>query len=91
MSLALVLSDPDVPTLHSIDWAPFLGGGSISASTWAVTPAGPTISGDAVSGAVTSCYLSGVVEGKLYQLTNRVTPTGGQPDERSLTVRGGHR
>lgn len=91
MSLAVVLSDPDVPTLHSIDWAPFLAGGTIATSTWSVTPAGPTISGEAFSGAVTSCYLAGVVEGKLYELTNRVAPTGGQPDERSLTIRGGSR
>jgi hypothetical protein len=91
MSLGLVLSDPDVPELHSMDWTQFLGGGTIATSTWAIAPAGPTISGEAVSGAFTSCYVAGAVEGRFYELTNRITPTGGQPAERSITLRGGQR
>lgn len=91
MSLGVVLQDPDATSPYSEDWTAFLAGGTIGSSAWSILPAGPTISGATFSGAVTTCYVAGVVEGQLYQLTNRVTPTGGQPEERSITIRGGQR
>lgn len=91
MSLGLTIQDPDETAPYREDWTDYLSGGSISASTWSISPAGPTISAEAIAGAITSCNLAGVVEGAIYLLTNRMTPTGGQPAERSITIRGGTR
>lgn len=91
MSLGLTIQDPGETAPYREDWTDYLSGGTIATSTWSVSPAGPTVSAEAIAGAITSCNLAGVVEGVIYLLTNRMTPTGGQPAERSITIRGGTR
>lgn len=91
MSLGLVLHDPDSTSPYREDWTDYLGGAAISTSTWSISPTGPTISAESFTGPITTCNLAGVVEGRIYLLTNRMTPVGGQPEERSITIRGGTR
>ena len=85
------LIDPDETLDYACDWAAFLAEGSpadsIQSSAWASDPAGPTLSGASVSGAVTRVFVSGAQLGQVYRLTNTVTTTLGRTAERSWTLR----
>ena len=62
---------------YPLDYSEWLEGSTISSSSWAVTPAGPTIGTPQITGNVTSCLLSGGTLGLTYTLTNTiVTATG---------------
>lgn len=89
MSIGLAMHDPDSTALYSIDWAPWLGGGAISSSTWTVLPSGPTLSGESLSGTVTSVKMSGGTRGVLYQLVNTVTTATGVTEQRAIVLRAG--
>ena len=86
------LIDPDETLDYSCDWAAFLADGgspadSIVTSTWAVTPAGPVLSGDTTSGTLTTVFMSGAQAGRVYRLTNRVVTGQGRTADRSWTLR----
>ena len=62
----------------------------IAASNWTVEPleaGGVTVETHAFDTVRTSARLSGGREGVCYRVTNRVTLSDGQADERSMTLR----
>ena len=86
------LIDPDETLDYACDWSAFLADGgspadSIQSSAWSVDPAGPTLSGASVAGAVARVFVSGAEAGQVYRLTNSVTTTLGRIAERSWTLR----
>lgn len=88
--MSLYLKDADSRIDHSVDWAAYLAGQSIIASAWSVAPVeagGLVVEASAFEAARTSVRVSGGVVGRLYRLTNRVTLSDGQVDERSVTFR----
>lgn len=86
--MSLIAKDPQARIDHAIDWSAYLAGQSVIASVWSVHPAGGlTVEDAAFEPGRTSVRVSGGAMGQLYRLTNRVTLSDGQVDERSVTVR----
>ncbi|EQB06343.1 archaellum component FlaG (FlaF/FlaG flagellin family) [Sphingobium wenxiniae] len=86
----LYLKDPQARIDHEIDWSAYLAGQHVIASAWHVGPGeagGIAVEADAFEERRTSVRLSGGVVGRLYCVTNRVTLSDGQEDERSIHVR----
>lgn len=88
--MSLYLKDPQGRIDHVIDWSAYLAGQSVIASEWAVSPAesdGVAVTADAAEAQRTSVRLEGGRIGRLYRITNRVTLSDGQEDERSIHIR----
>lgn len=89
--MGLALKDPGARIDYALDWgAAYLAGQTIVASTWMIDPAtsdGAAIAAHSFDAARASVTLSGGTEGVSYRVTNRVTLSDGQIDERSLTLR----
>ena len=88
--MSLYAKDPEARIDHAIDWSAYLAGQSIVASNWSVTPdeaGGVQVEADAHEAERTSARLSGGLVGRVYRVTNRVTLSDGQIDERSVTFR----
>ncbi len=88
--MSFYLKDPDSRVDYAIDWSGYLDGQTVAASAWAVTPAEP--GGVAVAQASfdlarTAATLEGGLAGHVYSVTNRVTLSDGQIDERSIALR----
>jgi hypothetical protein len=78
MDLPLISQDPDEALDYEKDWTDELDGDTISTSSWAIAPTGPTVSGAGGSGATRSCTVSAVSGAKLYTLRNTVVTAGGR-------------
>jgi hypothetical protein len=86
----LTVKDPQARVDHAIDWSAYLAGQSLVASLWTVAPqeeGGLAIEASAFETQRTSARLNGGRVGHVYRLTNRVTLSDGQVDERSVTMR----
>lgn len=86
-----MIKDPGGRIDYAFDWAAaYLDGQVIAASSWTVEPVeagGVTIDAHAFDMVRTSVRLSGGREGVSYRVSNAVTLSDGQSDERSLTIR----
>lgn len=89
--MTVYTKDPQGQITYAIDWAAqYLGVHLIASSTWAVQPDEPggivaeTSSHDTRR---TSVTLSGGIGGKTYAVTNTITLTSGEVDQRSLSLR----
>lgn len=70
------LQDPAADKLHTLEWLNYLAtGDSIDTFSWSITPAGPVITASAKSGTKTSCKVSGMTRGQVYQLTGEIVST----------------
>lgn len=87
MTFGPVLQDASATRLYTIEWSDWLGADTISTSVWAVSPTGPTISGQTTSGTTASCKLASVTAGMEYTLTNTLTGASGAIEERSIVIR----
>lgn len=80
-----VEQDPQDKLDYVLDWTDFVGALDISASTWASTPNGLTLSDAAFSAKQTTITIAGGVVGQVYTVTNHVTFAGREKD-RSFDV-----
>lgn len=72
-----------IRTVGPISWTSYLNGDAISLHAWSVSPAsGLTVVGSATGATV---KLSATAEG-VYYVTDHITTTSGQEDERSIQV-----
>ena len=88
--MSLMVKDPQARIDHAMDWSGDLGGQSVVASEWHVSPAEPgalLIEAAGFEPGRTRVRVSGGAVGQVYRLTNRVTLSDGQVEERSVTVR----
>ena len=86
--MSLFVKDPGSSLDHAVDWDSFyLAGRSILASSWSVVPPGLTLGEPRLVGGRTAIRLTGGEPGLLYRVTNRVTLSDGNSDERTLVVR----
>ncbi|BBF69839.1 MULTISPECIES: hypothetical protein [Sphingomonadaceae] len=88
--MSLYVKDPQARVDHAIDWSAYLAEQSLVASLWTVTPeeaGGLMVEADAFEAQRSTVRLGGGVVGRIYRLTNRVTLSDGQVDERSVTMR----
>lgn len=78
---------------YSFNWAKWLRAGPdqaviLTASVWAVEPTGEvTVTGETFDATTTTVRLGGGVEGREYEVFNRVTASNGDTDEESILVR----
>ncbi len=89
--MLVALKDPASRIDYGFDWqASYLDEAILVGSDWEITPAeagGIVVEAAAFDMALTSVTLSGGIAGHVYRLTNRITLSDGQVDERSLTLR----
>ena len=89
--MAVSLKDPGSRVDMALDWgAEYLDGQVVVASAWSVVPdeaGGVSVIAHGFDPLRTSVTLDGGREGVSYRVTNRVTLSDGQVDERSLTLR----
>ena len=89
--MSLFVKDPDSRIDYRFDWgAAYLGANMLVASSWSVTPAmagGLAVISDGHDGLSATVTIDGGQPGAIYALTNRVTLSNGEIDERSVTVR----
>lgn len=88
--MSLYAKDPQARIDHDLDWSAYLAGQSIVASTWTVMPdeeGGVAVDAQAFEARRAGVRLSGGRIGRLYRVTNRVTLSDGQVDERSIHFR----
>ena len=93
--MTMMVKDPDACVDFEFDWsAACPGGRAIAASEWNVTPGeadgeigGVTVAAASHGLAHAIVTLAGGVVGRAYRVTNRVTMTDGQIDERSMVMR----
>ncbi|MBJ7502118.1 MAG: hypothetical protein JHC57_20365 [Sphingopyxis sp.] len=89
--MTMMVKDPGTRIDFEIDWAVACRDGqAVVASLWAAQPdeeGGVSIAGSAHDLMQTTVTLAGGVAGHVYRVTNRVTLSDGQIDERSVAVR----
>ncbi len=89
--MTMMVKDPDSRIDFEFDWAvAYPDGQAVIASAWTVVPdeaGGVTVAGAAHDLMRATATLAGGVAGRVYRVTNRVTLSDGQIDERSMTVR----
>ncbi|MGV3730736.1 MAG: hypothetical protein ACO1NN_08270 [Sphingopyxis sp.] len=89
--MTLVVKDPGTRIDFEFDWAAaYPGGPAVVASDWSVEPVeegGVTVAGAAHDLMEVTVTLAGGIAGHVYRVTNRVTMSDGQIDERSMTMR----
>ena len=89
--MAMMVKDPDARIDFEFDWGTaYPDGQAVVASSWTVVPdgAGGVIVAAAAHDLMEStATLSGGIAGHVYRVTNRVTMSDGQIDERSVTMR----
>jgi len=99
--MTVLLHDPDNTLDYTIDWTTYLAaigsGVTISSVAWAITPndgaspSAPLLSGASETTLLATIKVSGVTAGDNHRLTCTMTPSTGQPADRSIYIRGGHR
>jgi hypothetical protein len=77
--------DPNEVLDYEIDWAARIGDDPISTVTWTV-PGGITQASNALSGTVTTIWLSGGTAGTSYDVGCRVVTTGGRTHDETATI-----
>ena len=89
--MTMIVKDPDSRIDVAFDWAAACPDGwAIAASGWSVAPdeaEGVTVAAASHGLAHSIATLAGGVAGHAYRVTNRVTMSDGQIDERSMAVR----
>lgn len=89
--MTMMVKDPDSRIDFEFDWTvAYPDGQAVVASLWTIAPG--EADGLAVAGAAhdlmqATATLAGGVAGHVYRVTNRVTLSDGQIDERSMTIR----
>lgn len=87
----MVVKDPDTRLDYAFDWATaYPEGQAVTGSTWSVTPqddGGVSVLAGAHDLQRTTVTLEGGISGRVYRVSNRVTLSDGQVDERSMTIR----
>ncbi|MBB6427524.1 hypothetical protein [Sphingopyxis sp. JAI128] len=89
--MAMMVKDPGARIDFEFDWhTAYPGGQAVVASDWAVVPdeaGGVVVPASAHDLSQATATLAGGIAGHVYRITNRVTMSDGQVDERSVTMR----
>jgi hypothetical protein len=93
--MTMMVKDPESRIDYEFDWAAaYFDGQAVVASVWVVDPAeagGVVVAAAAHNLMQTTATLAGGIAGHVYRVTNRMTLSDGQIDERSVTIRGEER
>lgn len=86
MALSWSTKDPNDVDSFGINWATRLDGDLISSSDW-IVPTGVTEDSASNTTTTTTIWLSGGTDGDDYELTNRITTTGGRTLDQTVKLR----
>ena len=78
--------DPDENLDFRLDWSDELGEDAIATSAWVDVDAGITVGATTNTATTTTIWLSGGTAGTAYEMTNRITTTGGRSYERTVVL-----
>jgi hypothetical protein len=85
-----VLADPSSNLNFQHDWTEWLAvGETITARLWSISPfnEGTPVT-PALTGATTdTVFVTGMLQGRIYRLTERITTSAGVIDERTIVIR----
>lgn len=85
--MAILLFDPAEKLDYTIDWSTALGEDTISSSTWAVTPSGPTLSGSDHGDTTATVFIQSGTDGLIYRLVNTIVTADGRTLQRAIILR----
>lgn len=89
--MTLLVKDPGTRIDYQFDWsAAYPEGQAVTASDWSAEPdeaGGVSVAASAHNLLQSTVTLTGGIAGRVYRVTNRVTLSDGQIDERSMSVR----
>ncbi len=89
--MTLMIKDPGARIDVSVDWgAQYLDGPVVTQSSWEAWPVeagGIAVAASSFALLSSAATLTGGIEGASYRVTNRVTLSDGQIDERSFQIR----
>jgi len=88
--MSFYLKDPNSEVDYGIDWAVYLGGETIAASSWSVFPqeaGGIAVEAEGYSATRSAATIAGGIPGRVYSVSNHVTLSSGRSDDRSITLR----
>jgi hypothetical protein len=77
--------DPDAILDYQVDWSSWLGSDVISSSTW-IVPADLTKVSEDKTNTTATIWLSGGVEPKTYEITNRIVTLAGRQNDRTVQL-----
>lgn len=84
MATFFAIKDPDAKLDYIIDWTNWLiGTDTIVTSTW-IVPAAITVLSTSTGTATAGVFLSGGVEGEVYDVTNRIVTAGSRTEDRTI-------
>lgn len=78
--------DPDATLDYRVDWSDWLEGDDVIVASEFFVPLPLTLDADFNDTTSATCWLSGGVRGKTYQVVNRITTADGRTDDRTLTI-----
>lgn len=79
--------DPDDIDVFTLDWSPRLTAPeAIVLNTWVSTPTGLTHGAVSASTNMSTIFLSGGVDGEIYDLTNTITTTTGRKLDQTVRL-----
>lgn len=82
-----MIKDPDAVLPFAVDWTDWLTNEADTADTFTwILPDGLTKAAEMTDGGKATVWLSGGTDGKNYDLTCRITTTGGRIDDRTMRI-----
>lgn len=79
--------DPNADLDYSVDWTEWMyTDDTINASTWTITPTGPTLTNSTFDDTTTTVWVDGGTGNVTYTLTNHITTADGREDDRSILL-----
>lgn len=84
------VKDPEAVLDYGYDWATWLDGDTIVASSW-TADTGIAVDAHSFDDTTTTVWLSGGSTPEVYKVVNHITTTDGRQDDRTIYVKMKHR
>lgn len=81
--------DPDAIVDYQFDWTEWLAGDTLDTSVWVVTNASEASS--VITGPLTTVFIQLAKAGKICEMRNRITTTGGRTEDRTMRAEVRHK
>lgn len=81
------VKDPNATLDYGFNWGPWLNGDTINSSNWIIESGLEAVpASESYDDTTTRIFLTAGVEGMEYEVTNRITTTGGRADDRTMLI-----
>ncbi len=86
--MKIITMDPDSVLDYFVEWQRWLDGDTIETSTWLISPDTLTRGLEEKTNTRATIWLSGILEGAVHLVTNRIHTAGGRTEDRSFKLVG---